>query len=216
MSFASLPAEIVSRTEISVTNPAARRTELEKIFRLIAGQKFYGVVVPGARVGLAAAILAETPCKVTALVGHPHGDMDKDVKRYDTEVAVDNGAQEIEMVMNPGAFRDGAHSEVLREMLDIVEAADERPVKVILPAHFLNPEELILAAQLVGESGSKWVSLNVEALKTSALIEELHKVLPHNVGIKANFSNPITVSATASCPFQRLGWDPEINAMMRT
>lgn len=216
MSLASLPAEIISRTEISVTNPAARRTELEKIFRLIAGQKFYGVVVSGARVGLAAAILEGTSCKVTALVGHPHGDMDQDVKRYDTEVAIDNGAQEIEMVMNPGVFRDGAHGEVLREMLDIVEAADERPVKVILPAQFLNREELILAAQLVGESGSKWVSLNLEALKTSALIEEVRKVLPPDVGIKASFSNPITVSAPGSGPFQRLGWEPEVNAMIRT
>jgi hypothetical protein len=59
--------------------------------------------------------------------------MDSDVKRYETEVAVDAGAHIIELTPNLGRLRDGENALVLRELRDVVEAADERPVRVLLP-----------------------------------------------------------------------------------
>ena len=71
------------------------------------------------------------------MVGFPFGAADADAKRYETEVAIDHGAQEIETVLNIGRLKDGDHRYVLRELRDIAEAADERPVKVILEMSLL-------------------------------------------------------------------------------
>ena len=118
---------------------------------------FHGVCVGGSRVELACSLLEDTEVKVTGLVGFPFGAGDSDAKRYETEVAIDHGAQEIETVLNVGRLKDGDHGYVLRELRDIAEAADQRPVKVILETSLLTLEEKNLACQLVLDSGAHCV-----------------------------------------------------------
>ena len=79
-----------------------------------------------------------------------------DTKRFETEAAIDNGAQEIDVVINLGRLKDGDDPYVLRELRDVVEAADERPVKAILETCLLNREEKIRACQLVASSGAQF------------------------------------------------------------
>ena len=84
--------------------------------------------VNGARVMLAAAGLKTARCNLSRLSVSRSAPGDTDVKRYEAEVAIDFGAQEIELVLNLDHLKNGGHKAVLREINDVVEAADERPV----------------------------------------------------------------------------------------
>src|SRR5882757_2093446 len=78
----------------------ATRTDIEKLCAEAREKNFHAVCVNGSRVELARTLLEESDVQVVALVGFPFGAQDTDVKRYETEVAVDSGAQEIDFVIN--------------------------------------------------------------------------------------------------------------------
>ena len=120
---------------------------------------FFSVCVNGSRVAQAAARLEESPVKVTCAIAFPNGASDADVKRYAVEAALDNGAQIFEVAANIGLVRDGDLAAVLRELRDIVEAADERPVSVSFDPQFLRGDELAQFCKLLVEAGVKGVSL---------------------------------------------------------
>jgi deoxyribose-phosphate aldolase len=179
--------ELVRRLEHTLVRPEATRPDLEKVCAIARAQGFHSVCVSGSRVELARTLLENSEVKVTGLVGFPLGAADADAKRYETEVATDSGAQEIELVLNIGRLKDGDHRYVLRELRDIAEAADERPVKVILETVLLTPEERILACELALESGAHCVCTGT-GLRSAANVEDvrsLRAAVGEKFGVKA-------------------------------
>jgi deoxyribose-phosphate aldolase len=78
-------------------------------------------------------------------------------------------------VLNIGRLKDGDRRYVLRELSDIAEAADERPVKVILEVGLLTPEETALACQLVLDSGAHCVCTGT-GLRSAATVEDIRSL----------------------------------------
>jgi deoxyribose-phosphate aldolase len=178
------PSELPRLIELPLTRADGTAKDVEEICRIAREQKLYGVCVPSSRVELAASFLDDTEIKVTALVGLA-GSEDSDVKRYETEVAVDFGAQEIEVCLNVGRLKDGDGKYVLRELRDLAEAADERIVKVEIRPRLLSREEMTLACQLVIDSGAHFVSLRyISGTKVDDVILCREAVGP-NFGVKA-------------------------------
>src|SRR4051794_13008509 len=165
----------------------ATRQEITRFCAEAREHGFHGVCVNGSRVELAYSLLEDTDFKITGLVGFPLGAADADVKRYETEVAVDHGAHEIEMVMNIGRLKDGDHAFVLRELRDVAEAADERPVKVILEVALLTPEETRLACELALDSGVHFVCTGtaLTAVAATTEVQMLRKATDQKFGVKA-------------------------------
>jgi deoxyribose-phosphate aldolase len=126
--------------------------------------------------------------------------MESDVKRYETEAAIDAGAHEIDAVLNISWLKDRRDSLLLRELLDIVEAADERPVKVIIETALLNDEQKVRACELIVEAGAQFVKTSTGFGSGGATIEDV-KLLRENVGpkfgVKASGGIRNTVSALA-------------------
>src|SRR5256714_5560685 len=141
--------ELAALIEYQLLKPDASVADVDRVCTEARAHGFASVCVNGSRVIRAAARLEESEVKVATVVGFPLGAMDADAKRYETEVAIDNGAQEISVVINIGWLKDGNDAAVLRELRDVVEAADERPVGVILEAGLLTREEQIRACQLI-------------------------------------------------------------------
>ena len=160
--------------------------EIEEVCRKAREQKLYGICVPSSRVESVASFLDDTNLKVTALIGGPLGTSDGDVKRYETEVAIDFGAQELEVYLNAGRLKDGDHKSVLRELRDIAEAADERTVKVHVPTRLLTREEIEIACGLISESGAHFVCATFATLEDIKLFRE---AAGPKFGIKAE--NPL-------------------------
>jgi deoxyribose-phosphate aldolase len=178
--------QYIDHTLLKATATAA---EIETLCAEAARHRFYSVCVNGSRVALAAALLESSDVKVGTVVGFPLGAMDADAKRYETEVAIDNGAQEVDVVINLGRLKDADAAGVLRELRDIVEAADERPVKVILETALLTRAEIVLACQWVVESGAHFVKTSTGFGPRGATVEDvqlMRETVGPKFGVKAS------------------------------
>jgi deoxyribose-phosphate aldolase len=156
------------------------------------------VCVNGSWVAAARHFLDGSDVKVASVVGFPLGAMSSDVKRYETEVAIDDGAHEIDVVLNVARLKAGDDKYVLRELLDVVEAADERTVKVILETCLLTDAEKVRACQLVVESGAQFVKTSTgfsTAGATVADVKLMRETVGPQFGVKA--SGGVRDAATA-------------------
>lgn len=101
--------------------------------------------------------LAGTSARVVAVVGFPHGCSLTAVKVLEAERAVADGARELDMVLNVGALRSGAHAEVRADVEAVVRAARGAPVKVILETGALTDDEKRRACRIVVAAGASFV-----------------------------------------------------------
>jgi deoxyribose-phosphate aldolase len=202
------PAELAGHIERTLVRPDATRRDIEQLCAEARAQGSHCVCVNGSHVALAYALLEDTEVKVTGLVAFPLGAADTDAKRYETEVAIDHGAQEIELVLNIGRLKDGDHRYVVRELRDVAEAADERPVKVILETALLTPEEVRRACELALDSGVHCVCTGT-GLKSAATAEDvrsLRAAVGEKFGVKAaGLSDAQTALALLEAGASRLG-----------
>ncbi len=178
---ALLPKEIVARTELVLVRPDASRKEIQSLCSYAKQNNFRGVCINSSRVTEAFVFLEDTDLKIISTIGFPSGVAESDVKRYETEVAIDNGAQEFEFVPNLGQIKDRDEAKLLRELRDIVEAAEERPVSVLLGIKLLSHDEQILVCNLAIEAGAKFVNAGNVDIET---IKFLRETLGKKFGIK--------------------------------
>src|SRR5512137_1954433 len=146
------PEDLARYIDHTLLKPETTAPQVERLCAEARQHHFFSVCVNGSRVELARHQLADTDVKVACVVGFPLGAMSADAKRFETEAAIDDGAQEIDVVLNPGRLKEGDDRYVLRELRDVIEAADERTVKVILETCLLTREEKVRACRLVLES----------------------------------------------------------------
>jgi deoxyribose-phosphate aldolase len=178
------PQELARCVESACFAADATRPDIEQLCTEARARQYYSVCVNGSRIELAHAMLDESGVQVVALVGFPLGAADADSKRYETEIAADQGAQEIDFVINLGRLKDGDRTYVLREMRDIVEAADERPVKAVLECSMLTREEKILTCSLALDSGVQFVVTSTDFHAPPVTVDDV-KLLCHALGDQA-------------------------------
>ena len=107
---------------------------------------------------LAAKELADSDVKVCTVIGFPLGANTTAVKAFETTDAINNGADEVDMVINIGALRDGNEELVLNDIQAVVDAAkDKALVKVIIETALLTDEEIVKACQLAQKAGADFV-----------------------------------------------------------
>lgn len=202
------PAELARRIERMLVRPDAMRRDIEQLCAEARAEGSHCVCVNGSHVELACALLEDSEVKVTGLIAFPLGAADSDAKRYETEAAIDHGAQEIELVLNIGRLKDGDHPYVLRELRDVAEAADERPVKVILETGLLTPEEVRRGCDLALDSGVHCVCTGT-GLRSAATVEDvrsLRAAVGEKFGVKAaGLSDAQTALALVAAGASRLG-----------
>jgi deoxyribose-phosphate aldolase len=174
--------EFAARVESLLAKPYPITKEIEAFCNDARLSGYRGVVVPSSAVDLAYDRLGEEGLKVTCLVGYPFGQSAPDTKRYETELAVDAGAYEIELVPSISAMIEGKHAEVLREIRDVVEAADERPVKVAIELSLWSTEELSEIAKMLLDSGAQFLSTSVAPPLRRPITEDDVKRLREQLG----------------------------------
>ena len=174
-------SELASYIDHTLLKPDATRAQLEQLCAEAAEHQFSTVCVNGSRVELAYSLLEDCDVQVCTVVGFPLGAMEADAKRYETEVAVDVGASEIDMVMNVGRFKDGEHDYIVREIRDVVEAADDRVVKVILETCLLTNDEIAKACKLVTQAQAHFVKTSTGFGNAGATLEHV-RLMRETVG----------------------------------
>jgi deoxyribose-phosphate aldolase len=186
----NLSAQSLARyIDHTLLKPDATARDIEQLCREAMEHHFWSVCVNGSRVAQAYALVENSGVKVACTVGFPLGAMTSDAKRLEVEAAVDDGAQEIDVVLNLGRLKDGDDAYVLRELRDIVEAADERTVKVIFETCLLSREEKIRACKLVVESGAHFVKTSTgfsTAGATTHDVQLMRECVGADFGVKAS------------------------------
>ena len=120
--------------EHTLLKPEATTADIIKLCQEAREHNFLGVCVNPCFVPLAKHLLAGTAVKVVTVVGFPLGCDEPEVKAEATRRAVQNGADEIDMVINVGALKGRDNAYVVEDIRQVVAAAGEAPVKVIIEA----------------------------------------------------------------------------------
>lgn len=150
---------------------------------------FYSVCVNPCHVTLAKELLLVSNVKVCTVVGFPLGANETQVKAFEAQCAVDQGADEIDMVINLGALKADNTNLVQTDIRAVVEASQSAKVKVILETCLLSPEEIRIACQLSKEAGAHFVKTSTGMNSRGALIEEvslMRKIVGNDMGVKAS------------------------------
>jgi deoxyribose-phosphate aldolase len=200
MSQATSPGELAKHIDYALLKPDASLAEIEKLCAEAREHKFHSVCVNGSWVATARHCLEDSGVKVDCVVGFPLGAVTSDVKRFETEAAIDDGAHEIDVVLNLAQLKAGNDKYVFRELVDVAEAADERPVKVILETGLLTDEEKIRASRLIVESGAQFVALATGFSPGGATVVDIkliREAVGPQFGIKAAGEIPEVETALA-------------------
>lgn len=142
-------------------------------------------------VQLAAALLNNSNVLVSTVLSFPHGADTTSVKAAQARQAVSDGAREIDMVMNIGAFLSGKHDAVRKDIQAVVEIAhaDNATVKVIQESCFLTLEEVATACKLSLEAGADFVKTSTgfgPSAATPEIIDIMVKAVGGKMGVKAS------------------------------
>lgn len=183
------PKDLAQYIDHTLLRPNATAQEIERLCAEAKEHGFFAVCVNGSRVVQACHFLEGSSVKVATVVGFPLGAMDSDAKRYETEVAVDNGAAEVDVVIDIGRLKDGDHRYIVRELADVREAADERIVKAIIETALLTNEEKATACKLALEAEVHFVKTSTGFSSGGATIEDvrlMREVVGVNCGVKAS------------------------------
>jgi deoxyribose-phosphate aldolase len=177
------PSQLAVYIDHTLLKPDASLAQIEKLCAEAREHKFFSVCVNGSWVATARHFLDGSDVKVASVVGFPLGAVAADVKRYETEVAIDDGAHEIDVMLNIARLKAVDDKYVLRELVDVAEAADERTVKVILETCLLTDEEKVRACKLVHDSGAHFVKTSTGFSTAGATIADV-KLMRETVGPK--------------------------------
>lgn len=176
-------AELAQFIESSLLRADASQAQIEQLCAEARAYQFFSVCVNGSWVAAARHFLDGSDVKVACAVGFPLGAMTGDVKRFETEAAIDDGAQEINVVLNLARLKAGEDKLVFRELADVAEAADERTVKVILETGRLTDAEKIRAGKMIHDCGAHFVQTATGFNGGGATIADV-KLLRETVGPK--------------------------------
>ena len=164
---------------------------VEQIDRLLSEAKDYdfaSVCVNPCWVAHAKSGLENTDVKVCTVVGFPLGATTSAVKAFETKEAIQNGADEIDMVINVGALKSGNADLVESDIRAVVEASRDKLVKVIIEACLLTDEEKVLACQLAQKAGADFVKTSTGFSTGGATLPDvqlMRQTVGPDMGVKA-------------------------------
>ena len=132
----------------TILKATASGTDVQKLCEEAIEHEFYSVCVNGCYVVDAKHLLQGTDVKIAAVVGFPLGAMTTAAKVFEAKEAVENGASEIDMVINVAKLKDGEFEYVENEIRQIKEAIGDNVLKVIIETCYLTDEEKVKACEL--------------------------------------------------------------------
>lgn len=141
----------------TLLKPTATPEDIKELCEEAKQHKFYAVCVNGCYVALANLILYDTNVKVAAVVGFPLGAMATSSKVFEAKQCIDEGADEIDMVLNIGLLKSGSYKSVEKEIAAIKNAIGIHTLKVILETCFLSEEEKTIASKLALSAGADFI-----------------------------------------------------------
>ena len=187
---ADVPLDLASYIDHTLLKPDASMAEIDKLCDEAAEHHFASVCVNPVWVRHAAQRLRDTGVAVASVVGFPFGATPADVKAYETRRAIRDGAREIDMVINIGALKSGAHDVVRDDIARVSDACHEAGAinKVIIEAALLSDAEKIIASRLAKQAKADMVKTSTGYAKGGATVFDvalMREAVGPKLGVKA-------------------------------
>ncbi|MFD2564387.1 deoxyribose-phosphate aldolase [Aquimarina rubra] len=157
----------------TILKATATVADITKLCEEAKQYNFYSVCVNGAYIGLACSELMKTDVKIAAVVGFPLGGMTTKAKVFEAKQCIDDGAHEIDMVLNIGLLKSAYHEIVRDEIAKIKKAIGDNVLKVIFENCYLTNEEKKIACQLSIDAGADFVKTSTGFGTGGATIEDV-------------------------------------------
>ena len=175
-------AELARMFDHSLLQPIFVDRQLEEGILLAREYGVASVCIKPYAVKLAAKLLAGSAVQASTTIGFPHGGHITDVKVYESQKAMDDGATELDMVVNIGKVLSGEWNYVAHDIAAVVNVAHARncKVKVIFENAFLKDEHKIELCKICAEVRADWVKTSTGYAETGATIEDLKLMRQHS------------------------------------
>jgi deoxyribose-phosphate aldolase len=174
-------AELAKMFDHSLLQPNLTDADLEKGLLLARELNVASVCIKPYGVKLAAKLLAGSTVQASTVIGFPHGGHTSPVKRYEADAAMDDGATELDMVVNIGKVLSAEWNYVANDIAQVVQAAHNRncKVKVIFENALLKDEHKIELCRICGEVRADWVKTSTGYAESGATIPDLKLMRQH-------------------------------------
>ncbi len=185
----TLAPPIARLIDHTVLKPDTTEAQIRELCGEAREYCFASVCVSPVWVPVAAEELGGRPSKVCTVVGFPHGAVRTPVKAFETEQAVRDGAEEIDMVLAIGRMKSEQYDRVEADIRAVVSAAGGRTVKVILETALLTDEEKVIACVLAQNAGADFVKTSTGFASGGASpadVALMRRVVGEGMGVKAS------------------------------
>lgn len=174
----------------TLLKPEATKDDIENLVQEALTHQFYSVCVHPYWVSYCHERLKDSHVKVCTVIGFPLGATTTQTKVFETTTAIEEGAAEIDMVINIGELKAGNDQAVVQDMAAVVEAAkDKAMTKVIIETSLLSEEEIIRACQLAKKAHADFVKTSTGFSKGGATVSHIklmRETVGEQMGVKAS------------------------------
>jgi deoxyribose-phosphate aldolase len=183
--------ELAKLIDSTLVKAMTTKSEIEKLCKEAIQYGFRCAVVNPVYVKFAAKLLEDSDVKVCSTVGFPFGVSLSEIKALEAVKAVEDGAEELDMVINLSALKSGDYEFVKRDIaavVDVKHLSKEIIVKVIIETAYLTRDEKVIACKLVKEAGADFVKTSTGLFGGGATVEDvrlMRQTVGKDMGVKA-------------------------------
>ncbi|MGE8206195.1 deoxyribose-phosphate aldolase [Heyndrickxia sp. NPDC080065] len=181
---------IAKMIDHTLLKPEATKPQVQTLCEEAKEYSFASVCVNPTWVSFAAEMLKDTDVKVCTVIGFPLGASTPETKAFETKNAIENGATEVDMVINIGALKSGDFELVEKDILAVTNAAKGKALtKVIIETCLLTEEEKVRACEIAVKAGTDYVKTSTGFSTGGATAEDIalmRKTVGPEIGVKAS------------------------------
>lgn len=194
---------LASYIDHTLLKPETTESQIRQICKEALENNFFSVCVNSRFVPLCKDLLKNSKVKVCSVVGFPLGAMSTAAKSFETTWAVENGADEVDMVLEIGDLKEKNYDYVREDIAAVVQAALGRTVKVIIETSLLNHDEKVMACKLSKEAKAHFVKTSTGFNGGGATVEDV-RLMKSVVGVELQVkaSGGVRDQATAEALIQ--------------
>jgi len=182
-------ADLAAMIDHTLLKPDANEAQIAQLCHEARTYNFAAVCVNPTHVQLCVQLLKGSAVRVCTVVGFPLGATPPEVKVYETQHALDDGATEIDMVINIGALKSRDYETVFEDICRVVKASAPAGVKVILETSSLDHDQKVIGCALSKLAGAAFVKTSTGFAKGGATVEDvalMRQIVGSEVGVKAS------------------------------
>jgi deoxyribose-phosphate aldolase len=165
--------DLAARIDHTALRPEARHSDIERACHVARELGCAAVCINPIHVARASKLLEGSSVKVVAVIGFPFGATYTEVKSLEAEIAVRDGADELDVVLAIGSLKDGEFDVVEADVAAVVRSAAGRPVKVVLECGLLTDEEKRQAVRIAVRAGATFVKTSTGFLGFGATLHDV-------------------------------------------